>query len=122
MGKSAYIKTASFILFVVMILFAMISGIWSEGIGYAIISILGSCVICIIIYALGEIIEQLEISNENIYSTYRLLEKLMPEEEIKYAPPVPDIKKTSSGGWICKKCNAENESVSQYCKECGEYK
>ena len=32
------------------------------------------------------------------------------------------ITKTANVGWICKKCKAENNSRSLFCKDCGTYK
>ena len=82
-----------------------------------------------LIYALGEIIDQLECSNNNIYELYQLLKKTAPEAEKKTETPksyltssAPIVQKTADGCWICKKCNTKNDSNAQFCKDCGTYK
>ncbi len=80
---------------------------------------LGTTVICIIIYALGSIIERLEYLNDNTVALYRLVEKLVPKED-KTVPPV--VKRKVPGDWLCQKCGAENNENAQFCKDCGEYK
>lgn len=86
-------------------------------------------IFCLLIYALGEIIDQLVYSNSNTYELYQLLKKTVPEEEKKTEPQksyltssAPTVRKTSDGGWVCKKCNTKNDSNTQFCKDCGTYK
>ena len=84
---------------------------------------LGTAVICVIIYALGSIIERLEYLNDNTVELYKLIEKLVPKEEKPEKAPLPaKVKRTEDGNWICRKCGAENNENTQFCKECGEYK
>ena len=86
-------------------------------------------IFCLLIYALGEIIDQLECSNGNTYELYQLLKKIAPEEEKKtepkksyLTPSTPTVEKTADGGWICKKCGTKNDGSAQFCKDCGTYK
>ncbi len=48
-----------------------------------------------------------------------------PEKQVSMPRPAYDIRTVGNGNadkWICKKCSEENESISQFCKNCGEYK
>ena len=91
--------------------------------------VIAGFIFCLLIYALGEIIDQLECSNSNTYELYQLLKKMAPEEEKKtepkksyLTPSTPTVKKTADGGWVCKKCGTKNDSSAQFCKDCGTYK
>lgn len=90
--------------------------------------VIAGFIFCLLIYALGEIIDQLECSNNNTYKLYQLLNKIVPKEEkaepLKsyLTPSAPTVKKTADGGWICKKCNTKNGSSARFCKDCGTYK
>ncbi|MCI5892459.1 MAG: hypothetical protein MRZ66_03540 [Clostridiales bacterium] len=91
--------------------------------------VIAGFIFCLLIYALGEIIEQLECSNSNTYELYQLLKKIAPEEENKtetkksyLTSSAPTVEKTADGGWICKKCNTKNDGNAQFCKGCGTYK
>ena len=91
--------------------------------------VIAGFIFCLLIYALGEIIDQLECSNNNLYELYQLLKKTAPEAEKKTETPksyltssAPIVQKTADGGWICKKCNTKNDSNAQFCKDCGTYK
>ena len=91
--------------------------------------VIAGFIFCLLIYALGEIIDQLECSNSNTYELYQLLKKMAPEEEKKTEPQksyltssTPTVKKTADGGWVCKKCGTKNDSSAQFCKDCGTYK
>lgn len=48
--------------------------------------VIAGFIFCLLIYALGEIIDQLECSNSNTYELYQLLKKIAPEEEKKTEP------------------------------------
>ena len=91
--------------------------------------IIAGFIFCLAIYALGEIIDQLECSNGNTYELYQLLKKIVPKEEKKTEPPksylsspAPTVKQRADGGWICKKCSTKNDSSAQFCKNCAAYK
>ena len=91
--------------------------------------VIAGFIFCLLIYALGEVIDQLECSNSNTYALYQLLKKIAPEEEKKTEPKksyltssTPTVQKTADGGWVCKKCNTKNDSGAQFCKDCGTYK
>ena len=86
-------------------------------------------IFCLLIYALGEIIDQLEYSNSNTYELCQLLRKTVPKEENKnetkksyFIPPAPTVQKTANGRWVCKECNTDNDSSALFCKNCGEYR
>ena len=72
-------------------------------------------VFCLLIYALGEIIDQLECSNSNTYELYKLLEKIKQKEDKPESPKAsssystPTVKKAADGDWICKKCGTKND-------------
>ena len=90
--------------------------------------IIASFLFCLFLYSIGEIIDQLETSNSNIYELYQLLKKIVPKEEKKTEPKksylissAPTVKKTT-GGWVCDKCGTKNDGSAQFCKDCGTYK
>ena len=126
-------KSTSIILFILDFIGSIVLG--NELGGYYfdwaifLYSVIGGFIFCLLIYALGEIIDQLKCSNDNTYELYQLLKKIAPEEEKKTEPKksyltssAPTVQKTADGGWICKKCNTKNESNAQFCKDCGTYK
>ena len=110
------IKTLAQVICWIGIIFAVICGflIMKAG-GSAIFSgfiimIIGSLISwfsSFTLYGFGEIIDQLKYSNE-------WLEKRAPRQG-KTAEP-------KHIGWICKKCNTENNRNAQFCKDCGTYK
>ncbi len=107
-------KIFSVVLFILSVIFTFIC----ENLVF-----LSTMIICLIIYAIGEIIQQLECLNGNTVELYRLIEKLVPKEEKEEKKPLPaKVKKTETGDWVCRKCGAENGDNTQFCKECGEYK
>ncbi|MBE6912655.1 MAG: hypothetical protein E7473_09030 [Ruminococcaceae bacterium] len=59
---------------------------------------------CIPIYGIGDAVEAKGLCNCG-----------NAEKSNESAPP-------SSDGWICKKCSVKNDSLSAFCKNCGEYK
>ncbi len=92
-------------------------------------SIIIGFVFCLLIYALGEIIDQLECSNNNTYALYQLLKKIVPDEDKKseqkqphLKSSAPAVKKTADGEWICSKCGEKNDINAQFCRACGQYK
>ena len=91
--------------------------------------VIAGFIFCLLIYALGEIIDQLECLNGNTYELYQLLKKVALKEEKKtepkksyLTPSAPTAKKTADGSWVCKKCDTNNDSSAQFCKNCGTYK
>lgn len=90
--------------------------------------VIAGFIFCLLIYALGEIIDQLECSNNNTYQLHQLLRRLTVEknkaEPQKSYPTTstPPAKKISYDGWICKECNTKNSSTAQFCRNCGKYK
>lgn len=97
-----------------------------------------SFLFCLQIYAMGEIIDQLECSNSNTYELYQLIDKSYRDKfsskksdfkndivNKSYSNPYPTnstIGKNANGGWTCKKCNSQNNELAQFCKDCGAYK
>ena len=86
-------------------------------------------IFCLLIYAIGEIIDQFERLNTNTYNLYHLLKKIAPKEEKKTEPKksyfsssATNVQKTADGGWICKKCGSKNGSTDRFCMGCGAYK
>ncbi len=80
------------------------------------------------LFALGTIIENTEYINVSILELRGLLRKISEKEtddtsnavSYKAADRVP--KEPYGKAWTCKKCNAENEGTTLFCKSCGEYK
>lgn len=96
---------------------------------------------CLLIYAIGEIIDQLVCSNNNTEKIYSLLEARTPKRELTEKQTKKIINETSvshivsqlanngvsngvsnGSSWICKNCQSENKSSDRFCKSCGEYK
>lgn len=104
-------KGTSIILFFLSLIGSIILWIKFESIFVFLCVAVVSFIECLLIYALGEIIEQLECSNGNTYELYQLLKKLVPDEEkngVSKAASASNIIKTAEGdGWICKKCAAK---------------
>lgn len=64
-------------------------------------------VVCVPIYGIGELLELKSCEHcKRSFST-----------EV-----FDDNKESSSDGWICKKCAIKNDTLSAFCKNCGEYK
>lgn len=71
----------------------------------------------LLFYALGELIEQVSLANQNIVAVYDIVDKETGLREKR------DAEQTlARGGWTCEKCGTLNEGVSMSCKNCGEYK
>lgn len=89
---------------------------------------ISSWLFCVVLYALGEIVNQLQISNSNMKEVYYLLNKKSSKEVVKEnnksypAPPVSTIKNVSKSDWICSKCGTKNSYNTAFCKDCGQYK
>ena len=85
-------------------------------------------IVCLIIYVLGEIVDQLYISNANTHELYKLLKKNdhydnPPEEKESYFNSFSTSFPPAEGdGWVCKKCGSNNNKSALYCKDCGTYK
>ena len=62
---------------------------------------------CIPIYGIGEVLEEKSCGHCRTVSS----ESSAIEKETAF----PD-------GWICRKCSIKNDSLSSFCKNCGEYK
>ena len=120
-GIAIVTACANIILFFIMGILAGNFWLIPLGIVVGFFSALGS-------YTIGEVVEQLEISNHNTYEIHRLLKRIAPEEEkvekrsYFSAPSAPVAKRTSDGGWICKKCQHKNDANVISCANCGEYK
>lgn len=91
--------------------------------------VIAGFIFCLLIYALGEIIDQLECSNSNTCELYQLLAKDVPQAKKKtetnksyFKSSASTIRKTADGDWLCEKCNTMNDSTAQFCKGCGQYK
>lgn len=72
--------------------------------------LLGCFLFCILLYAVGTIVEKL--TNIDYYT------------QLSYETQYEKPKDTSpySGGWVCKKCGKRNHQNSVACSECGEMK
>lgn len=84
--------------------------------------IISSFLLCLFLYTLGEIVNQLENISEN---TCHCTERLIPSGHIKGSdasspatPPVPPIKE---GQWTCS-CGQANSEAATYCVSCGKYR
>ena len=119
------------IIFVILGFF--IASIDEEFVILGIIIIVVGALICWIssftLYGFGEIIEQLQFSNRNMNVLYQFLKQLLPDNEKKtekkksyLSSPETPIKKNTDSGWNCKKCGTNNDSNTQFCKDCGTYK
>lgn len=115
-------KVSAIILCVLALLFSLFSGMTFGGI---LVTMLSAFLYGLLLYAVGEIAEQLTFSNQNTYELYHLLKRLVPPEEKDTShpiPPAPNVKRTADGGWICKKCDTINDGNKSFCRDCGTYK
>lgn len=88
-------------------------------------------IFCMLIYAIGEIIDCLDNINTETLLMRKALEKLSNEDNDNENQST-DTKRHSifesttsidlSGTWTCEKCGSHNPSTSRVCKGCGEYK
>jgi len=125
MSIGSICKKTAVVLFVLDIIVTIFLTIASGNLLILIFGVFGGFIPCLLIYAVGEIIDILEEINENTNEIFSYLKKNDQKDEVKkesgttyFSAPV----KTADGGWICKKCGTKNDSSSQYCKDCGEYK
>ena len=128
MSIGSICKKTAVILFILDVLISLYLGIGLGNLLIILFGIFGAFVFCLLIYGVGEIIDILEEINENTSGIFAYIKKNVPENKGKemkkessatyFSAPV----KTADGGWICKKCGTKNESSTQYCKDCGEYK
>lgn len=94
--------------------------------------VVSTFIFCMQIYAIGEIIDQLECSNNNTQALCRLLKRLSPEEkkpiQKKAMPTAKNTAETEKDtvnemselvGWACQSCGAINDLEAKYCSECG---
>lgn len=121
-------RTTAVVLFVANILLAFVLLMQSGFIIFLALLVSGF-VSFLSLFSLGTIIENTEELNSNIFELHRMLRKIgkeiVPEEKSGQSTPTgknTTARKTENGMWICKKCSAENDSLAQFCKECGEYK
>lgn len=92
---------------------------------------LSSFISCLLLYAVGEIIDQISMSNTNTYMLYQVISKMQSKDEkdtIHNPTPAASVKSmpyvntASHGEWVCKKCNTKNDANVISCKNCGIYK
>ena len=80
------------------------------------------------LFTLGTIIENTEYINVSILELRGLLRKIGEKENadtnksVSYKKPEAVSKEPYGTAWTCKKCKAENEGTTLFCKSCGEYK
>lgn len=116
-------KTTSIVLFILDCIVA----IFYFDIFIFICAVAVGFVSCLLLYAIGEIIEQLVISNSSANELYELLKKTIPKDDNKkpksyFASSAPSAQTNVDHGWICRNCNTKNDSNAQFCKDCGTYK
>ena len=132
-------KTTAVVLFVLAVAASLVIDIALEGCSAIFFGgSAGAFIYCLLIYAIGEIIDQLKYSNELSDGIYELLRKKESKEgsasttpsksySISSYPTVADtvsnlVNNTNKTGWRCSKCQTLNDSHAQFCKDCGEYK
>lgn len=83
--------------------------------------IIGAFFFCLILFAVGEIIAQLEISNATTYAIYEKGLELKKGKMLEGSQTSPTVSKVEDG-WICNKCKMKNATGSMVCKDCGQYR
>ena len=90
---------------------------------------LSTFVFCLLIYAIGEIVEKLHTANNNTYAIYNLLQKTADNgtanaasQKSVYTPTASSAQKPVNSSWVCKHCSARNDATALFCKNCGTYK
>lgn len=115
-------KTLAIVIFVLGTFGSIISGEYIDGL----IAVFLSGMVCLSVSsafdAMYSIRDTLQAIAEMQNKRDRKEEKKAPATASSASSTEPYYQKFHSGKWTCKDCGYENDNVSQYCKQCGEYK
>ena len=125
-------KSMACVVFILDVLGSIFLGVEAGFLSFF-VGIFSGSILGLMLLAIGEIIEQLEISNGNTYELYQLLKEKRNEcnpevkvvsrrEKSKLSKLAAEKIKSADSDWICTSCNEKNSINDVYCKNCGEYK
>lgn len=136
MQSGAICKTLSIILLVLELIGTFITAIAAGNAGWdfdfaaflicLVVGVFVSLISTIPLYALGEIVDSLNLTNSLLYDiAYKKSDTASPAAPAptpeSNPTPRPFIKHDPGAGWLCS-CGERNSSTSQFCKSCGKYK
>ena len=117
-------KVTAIVFFVLSVIAAVIQLIsYTLGWYSFFYTIIAGFVFSLFFYAIGEIIEQLEVSNSNTYELYQLIKNAEQKKENNItasAPPAPKLNYDAE--WECKNCGTKNAKDARFCRNCGEHR
>ncbi len=117
-------KVTAIVFFVLSVIAAVIQLLSSQfGLYSFIYTIVVGFIFSLFFYAIGEIIEQLEVSNSNTYELYKLIknaEQKKGNNITASAPPAPKLNYDVE--WECKNCGTKNAKDARFCRNCGEHR
>ncbi len=114
-------KAAAIILFVLVFMFIIILGSASDvnyNSGSSIPVLISAFLFCLLIFALGEIIELLDHIRANTYE----LSDMKMREKWDEKRGISPLNKSSERDWRCTECGAKNSEQLIQCKSCGKYR
>ncbi len=121
-------RITAIVLLLLSVVAGFIGGLQGESFVVFIAMTASGFVSFVSLYALGEILDYVKYLNQNITELRSKIKDsglTEPEKPVSMPKRTYDIRtvdKMADNKWICKKCNEENESINQFCKNCGEYK
>ena len=126
-------KVSAIIVFSLDFIGSIIIAAKTENFMFFLIGFLSSFLFCLVLYALGEIVDQLEISNNNTYQLYKMLKSKEAKDSAPASPsqtstpssaPARSVLLSNTGkdSWVCRSCGTRNSNTDMSCRECGKYK
>ena len=126
---SSLCKVSATILLIIEIIAGIVIAVEAESFATFLYIAIAGFLFFLFLYGIGEIVDQLQTTNENLCHMYDLIKESHKQVENNTSKEKAPINNTAVPGtmdrtntWRCKKCGSLNNGNSISCIDCGEYK